>query len=147
MMTAQTGHRVVGYIESVVIDPGNIQLKAKIDTGAKSSSIHSINILPFVKDGKPWVRFTVVDDDNRRRRFRLPVLRVTSIKRAGAPPQRRFVVEMGICLGDLYKKAEVNLVNRDKMQYRMLIGRLYTAGDFIVDPNAVDLTKPVCPAG
>ena len=42
------------------------------------------------------------------------------------------------------KKAEVNLINRSGMNYRMLLGRLYMAGDFLVDPKATFLTRPTC---
>jgi len=136
----------VGYVENVLVDPGKMRIKAKIDTGARSSSLDAANILPVTKDGKDWVRFTVVGEDERRYGFELPVVRTVRVKRAGAPPSRRYVVEMGICLGGIHKKAEVNLVSRRDMNYRMLIGRLYLSGDFVVDPQATFLTRPECQA-
>jgi hypothetical protein len=134
----------IGYIETVRIDPGNRRVTAKIDTGAKTSSIDTLNILPIVKDGTEWVRFTMAGDDAQRWQLELPVVRTVRIKRAGAPTTRRYVVEMGVCLGSVYKKAEVNLVNRRHMTYRMLIGRAFMAGDFLVDPRAAFLTRPDC---
>lgn len=142
--TAQTTPITVGYIETVLIDPGNRRVTAKIDTGAKSSSIDTLNILPFVKGGTEWVRFTVAGDDAQRWRFERPVIRIVRIKRAGAPTTRRYVVEMGVCLGPVYKKTEVNLVNRRHMNYRMLIGRTFMAGNFLVDPKSTFLTRPDC---
>jgi hypothetical protein len=140
----QTTPITVGYVETVLVDPGNRRATAKIDTGAKTSSIDTLNILPFMKRGKEWVRFTVSGDDSQRWRFELAVVRIVRIKRAGAPTTRRYVVEMGICLGTIYKMAEVNLVNRRRMKYRMLIGRDFMAGDFLVDPKAAFLTRPAC---
>lgn len=142
--TTRTAPITVGYIEAVRIDPGNRRVTAKVDTGAKTSSIDTLNILPIVKDGVEWVRFTMVGDDSQRWRFELPVARIVRIKRAGAPTTRRYVVEMGVCLGNVYKKTEVNLVNRRHMNYRMLIGRTFMAGDFLVDPKATYLTRPDC---
>lgn len=139
-----TNPATVGYLETVIVNPGNMRIDAKIDTGAKTSSIHTINILTYEQGGQQRARFTVLADGNVRRRFDLPVLRVSVIKRANSPPQRRFVVEMEICLGGTYKKAEVNLINRKGMKYRMLIGRAYIAGQFIVDPKAAFLTRPNC---
>ena len=142
--TAQTTPITVGYVETVLVDPGNRRLKAKVDTGAKTSSIDTLNILPFTKDGAEWVRFTVAGDDSQRWRFELPVVRIVRIKRANAPMTRRYVVAMGVCLGTVYKKTEVNLVNRRRMNYRMLIGRSFLAGDFLVDPKATFLTRSAC---
>lgn len=141
---ARAAPTTIGYIENVVVNPGNMHITAKIDTGARSSSIDAINILPFMKDGKEWVRFTILGEDDRRRGMELPVVRKVGIKRAGAPVSRRYVVEMSICLGPIHKKAQVNLVGRNDMKYRMLIGRLFTAGDFLVDPQSMFLTRPAC---
>lgn len=143
-MSGRAKQSRIGYVEVVVVNPGNLRIKAKIDTGARSSSIDTINIVPFMKDGKRWVRFTVRADDDRRRQFEMPVRRIVRVKRASAPVYRRYVVEMGICLAGVYKKSDVNLTRRDGMNYRMLIGRLFTAGDFVVDPNAVFLSRPTC---
>lgn len=143
-MVAQSDLRRIGYVETVLVNPGNMRITAKIDTGAKSSSLDVLNVRPFVRDGKQWVRFVLTAEDGKRRRFELPVTRIATIKRAGVSPQRRFVVKMGICLGDVYEESDVNLVNRQRMNYRMLVGRLFTAGRFVVDPEATFLTRPAC---
>ena len=145
-MAAQTTPLTIGYLENVVIAPGMLRMQAKIDTGAKSSSIDALNILPFKQDGKEWVRFAVAGNNEEVWRFKLPVVRIVRIKRAGAPTSRRYVVELGVCLGTVYKKAEVNLINRTGMKYRVLIGRMFLAGDFVVDPKAAFITRPACQA-
>jgi len=143
-LAAQTNPLTVGYVETVVVNPGNMSITAKIDTGAQTSSLDVLNVRPYVKDGAQWVHFLVAPEDGKRRRFDLPVVRLASVKRAGVAPQTRFVVKMGICIGNYYSESEVNLVNRKKMKYRMLIGRLYMAGHFVVNPEATFLTRPEC---
>ena len=143
-LVAQTSPVTVGFVETVIVNPGNLRIDAKIDTGARTSSVDTTNILPYLRDGKQHVRFTLVADGNERRYFDMPVLRVAVIKRANSPPQRRFVVEMEICLAGANKRTEVNLIDRKGMAYRMLIGRQYIAGQFVVDPKGTFLTRPDC---
>lgn len=134
----------IGYVETVAIHPGNLHITAKIDTGARSSSLDAANIQPFSKDGKEWVRFTLHGDHDTRRQVELPVERTVGIRRAGAPVQRRYVVKIGVCLANSYKMAEVNLVNREGLNFRMLIGRAFMLDNFVIDPNATFLTRPSC---
>jgi len=134
----------IGYVETVAIHPGNLHITAKIDTGARSSSLDAANIQPFSKDGKEWVRFTLHGDQDMRRQVELPVERTVGIRRAGAPVQRRYVVKIGVCLANSYKMAEVNLVNREGLNFRMLIGRAFMLDNFVIDPNATFLTRPSC---
>lgn len=138
------GQIKIGVVETVMIYPGNLRVSAKIDTGALSSSVDASNIQPFRKDGKEWVRFVLHGDENALRRVELPVERTVRIRRAGAPMQRRYVVKIGVCLGPYYKMAEVNLVAREGLKYRMLIGRAFMTGHFVIDPGASFLTRPSC---
>ena len=54
------------------------------------------------------------------------------------------MIYIGLCLGGVYKIAEVSLVNREKFNYEMLIGRRFLAGDFIVDPSVTYTQDPTC---
>ena len=128
-----------------MIRPGDLQIDAKIDTGALLSSLDAANIQPFSKDGKEWVRFTIRGNDNVSRRVALPVERTVRIRRANAAVQRRYVVNIGVCLGAYYKMAEVNLTNREGQSYRMLIGRRFLRGKFVIDPGLKYLTRSSCP--
>lgn len=135
---------MIGYVETVAIFPGNIRVTAKIDTGARTSSLDARDIEPFRKDGKKWVRFTVHGDDNTSSQMELLVARTVRIRRADEELDRRYVIKLGICLGSFYKMAEVNLEERKRMRYRMLIGRNFTAGVFAIDPNSQFLTNLSC---
>ena len=87
---------LVGWVEPVQILPGRIPLTAKIDTGADHSSLHAEQLEIHQLQGEDWVRFTLVDDDERRHPLNLPVKRDTSIKRRGVAAQHRPVIELAV---------------------------------------------------
>lgn len=135
----------VGWIEQVRVFPGNVLLDAKIDTGADNSSIHATGIIPFMKEGHEWVRFSVVPKEGKSEIVERPIYRRTKISRHGVPDEERLVVKMGICLGLVYKEdIEVNLADRSNFAYKMLIGRSFLRGDAIVDPQKEFLQEPKC---
>jgi hypothetical protein len=139
-----TAKDVVGWIERVAIYPGKLLIKAKIDTGAKNSSLHCDCISPFDRDGEKWVGFTVENDKGQKIRLERKVHRTALVKRAGEDDQERMVILLGICLDRTYREAEVTLVDRSAMNYPMLIGRTFLEGEFVVDPDATFTTKPRC---
>lgn len=137
--------QVIGYLEEVRIFPGDIFFKAKVDTGARTSSIDVRDPVVFRRDGQEWVRFTVRNKDGRSVSVERPVVRESKVRRSGTETESRYVVRLGICLGDYFKIAEVNLNDRAGMNYRLLIGRLYLGDRFLIDASGKYLTKPDCP--
>ena len=135
---------VVGWLEKVRIYPGNLALYAKLDSGAKNSSLNASHVDVFERDDEQWVRFDVTSRYGKTVTIERKVKRVVKIKRHGAKPQARFAINLGICLGNSYKEVEVNLAERSEFLYQMLIGRSFLAGSFIVDPSAKYTTKPNC---
>ena len=75
------------------------------------------------------------------------MLRVAKVKRHAGKAQERPVVRLGICVGDVLKEVEVNLVDRSRFEYRLLVGRSYLANDFLIDPGARYKTSPTCDGG
>jgi hypothetical protein len=138
------GKQVVGWLEKVSIYPGNLVIHAKLDTGAKNSSLNASHITEFTRNGEQWVRFNVTSRYGKTVTFERKVKRVAKIKRHGARPQIRFAIRLGICLGSSYEEAEVNLVNRSDFNYQMLIGRSFLKGNVIIDPSLKFTTKPNC---
>ena len=104
--------KVVGWIEKVRISPGNFIVHAKLDSGAEYSSLDAANLTEFERNGKPWVRFDLTERDGQKITMERPLLRWAPIKRHNQEPQRRPVIKLGVCLGNIYKETEVNLVNR-----------------------------------
>lgn len=123
---------IIGEIENVRLVPPNIILKARIDTGAKTTSVDARNITPFERDGKQWVRFTCIDGEKEHiieRKVRKTVL----IKRHGEESQDRYVVNMRIVLGEVSQLVPVTLNDREAYLYPVLIGRNFLRDYFIVD--------------
>jgi len=72
------------------------------------------------------------------------VTRMARIKRHFGKEQVRYVVKLGICLGSVYREAEVTLVDRTGFNYPLLVGRNFLKDDFLIDPSATFLNKPDC---
>ncbi|MBC8430873.1 MAG: ATP-dependent zinc protease [Desulfobacterales bacterium] len=136
--------QVVGWIENVIVFPGNFEIKAKLDTGAKNSSMHAVHIDEFKRNGHDWVRFEVVNRQGHTETFETKVIRTAEIKRKNSESQKRLVIRLGVCLGTFYKEAEVNLVNRGNFNYKMLIGRSFLKESFIVDSEQTFTVKTKC---
>ena len=136
---------VVGWIEKVRIYPGNFLVHAKLDSGAEYSSLDASNLQEFERGGEKWVRFDLEEKrEGNKLTIERPLLRWAPIKRHNQEPQRRPVIKLGVCLGNIYKETEVNLINRKNYQYRMLIGRKFMEGAVIIDPSAKYTVEPEC---
>ncbi len=136
--------KVIGWIEKVAISDKLIILSAKIDTGARHSSLNAPNMKMIEKDGNSWVKFTIRTKDNVATEFEEPVIRMAKIKRKGTQPQVRPVIHMNLCVDNVWKNVEVNLVNRENFNYQMLVGRSFLQDSFLVDVSAKNMTAPNC---
>lgn len=139
-------HPVVGWVENVVLDISDIKVKAKLDTGAKTSSIRADVIKVFKKDGKNRVLYSMKNEDGEDKVFDSALNRWARIKKKEGGFVRRPVITMEICLAGHTIKGEVNLADRPNMIYPVLIGRNMLQDKFILNPGKTFLTKPVCKA-
>jgi hypothetical protein len=119
-------------------------LEAKLDTGARTSSLDAVNLQQFERDGKDWVAFDVVGDDGRSVRIERPIVRIARIKSALGTDQARPTVTLGICIGRVYRVTEVNLVDRNGLTKPLLVGRRFLKGRLLVDLNRRYLLEPAC---
>jgi hypothetical protein len=137
---SKTSHSntLIGWREWVSLpDLGVDWLKAKIDTGARTSSLHAFDIREFERDGEEWVRFRVKpwqDSQEDTVDVECPVHDRRAVRSSSGHAQERFVVELLIRLHDREVLAEVTLSNRDEMGFRMLIGREALRQGYVVDP-------------
>lgn len=136
---AQHGDKrvVAGWVEKIILADQQLKLRAKLDTGAKTSSIHAENIKRFERDGEPWVKFTLpaIDvEDAKSHVVERPVVRTVLIKRHKLESARRTVVEMGFCINAHYYETEFTLANRSNYLYPVLLGRRFLEENIIVDP-------------
>ena len=102
---------IIGAVENVRLLPPNVVLKARIDTGAKTTSIDAQNIIPFERDGKEWVRFDW-HIGKKTYTIEIKVVKTILIKRHGGDSQMRYVVKMRVVLGDVSQLISVNLCDR-----------------------------------
>ncbi len=129
----------VGWREWVALPGLGISaIKAKVDTGARSSSLHACGIEAFEREGEPWVRFRVHPFQRSASpeiEVETPLLEVrrvtTSSGHSGLRPVIRTELEL---LGDRWP-IELTLARRDAMGFRMLLGREALRGRFVVDPG------------
>ena len=131
-----SGFVIIGEAEKVNFQSKNLHLKARIDTGAQTSSLGVTNKLPFERDGKKWLKFSVQDPKSGTMTdFERPIVRIAEIKRHDAKAQERPVVNLKILLGNVEMEREFTLADRSKYTFPVLIGRNVLAGKFLVDVN------------
>ncbi len=138
MTRSSHSNTLTGWREWVSLpDAGVDWLKAKIDTGARTSSLHAFDIREFDREGEEWVRFRVKpwqESDEDATVVECPVHDRRSVRSSSGHSQERLVVCLAIRLVDRLIVSEVTLSNRDEMGFRMLIGRQALRQGFIVDP-------------
>ncbi len=134
----------IGWIEHVQLQPQNLVLQAKIDTGADNASIHADNIKVYEHQGAKMVKFSIANQQGQRVDYELPLVRYTSIKRKGAASLQRPVVSMSLCLGHTLRTVNINLADRKNFKYRVLIGRSYLKDLYLVDSSKQFTAEPDC---
>lgn len=113
-------------------------IKARVDSGAKTSSMHAFNIQKFRRDGENWVSFEVHPLQNDRRtvvRCERPIIDKRVVKSSSGISETRYVIHATIKAGSDAWDIELTLANRDSMGYRMLLGREAMNGRMLVDPS------------
>lgn len=111
-------------------------VKARVDSGAKTSSIHAYNIEPFTRDSAQWVRFDLHPLQKSRRatiRCEAPVIDRRTIRSSNGTSEKRFVIQTPMTINGETWDIELTLTNRDAMGYRMLLGREAISGRILVD--------------
>ena len=114
------------------------QLRGRIDTGAHSSALHTIEEEVFEKDGQDWVRFVVGKNEKRTRgewQCEAPVVRTRKVKNTSGVPEERITIQTPIRIGGLDWPVDITLTNREKMSYRFLLGRSAMQDRVLVNPS------------
>ncbi|MFP1681843.1 ATP-dependent zinc protease [Alloalcanivorax sp. C16-1] len=139
---------VFGWVENATLEPMGAKVKAKLDTGALTSSLHAVNVERFEKDGEEWVRFKVKVEDQKEKEvvsetFERPIYRDLTVRGAGGKDDRA-VVLMKICFGNTIYEEQFGLDNRSDMIYPVLIGRRTIQHLGVVDVTNTFMHEPKC---
>lgn len=131
---------VIGLREWVSLpELGLDTLRAKVDTGARTSALHATDIEQFERDGQPWVRFTAHFGSLARARDRIceaPLVNRKTIKSSTGHSQNRYVIRTRLALGARSWPVEFTLTCRQTMRYRLLLGsKALLEGHLLVDPS------------
>ncbi len=131
---------VVGSQEWCSLPELNIKaIKVRVDSGAKTSALHAVNIVPFKKDGNLWVSYDVhpIQNDGKTTiHSESPVVDRRKVKNTSGSVEVRYVIRTFLSIAQSTWEIEVTLTNRDSMGYRMLLGRQAMSGRILVDPEA-----------
>ncbi len=119
---------IISAVELVQVVAVKATKKARIDTGATTTSIDAQNIVMFERDGKKWVKFTFAG-----KKIEKPMLGIVKIKRHGEEATKRPSIMIKLALGSVSKNVKVTLADRSKFIHPILIGRNFLKDTFIVD--------------
>lgn len=124
---AADSSEVLGWVEKAELKPWDIKVKAKLDSGALTSSIDARDIASFTRDGEDWVRFRfrLEDEDTGdtvTEEVERPLYRTLTVRGAGGRDQRP-VVLLKLCIGNTVYEEQFSLRDRSAMNYPVLLGR------------------------
>lgn len=120
-------------------DLGIPAIKAKVDTGAKTSALHTFHVEPFTESGSPFVRFHVHPLQQNEAlvvECVAPIKDERIVSDSGGHKESRYIIETRMLIGNKTRLIEMSLTNRDTMRFRMLLGRRAMEESTVVDPAA-----------
>jgi ribosomal protein S6--L-glutamate ligase len=113
-------------------------IKARVDSGAKTSALHAINIKTYSKDNQEWVKFDINPIQNNAKALihcEAQLVDQRIVKSSSGFREKRYVISTNVSLGGKVWEIELTLTNRDSMGFRMLLGREAMSGRVMVDPE------------
>ncbi len=129
---------IIGACEWVALpELGIDRLRARVDTGARSCALHALNIRPFQRDGQDWVAFRIHTDHPKSAsdqdcECRLNGTRI--VRSTSGEAEQRFSIRTSIVIGHSRWRVNITLTNRERMRYRMLLGRTAMENHALVYP-------------
>ncbi len=136
---------VLGYLENVEVGNLGLSMKAKLDTGADTTSVFARDIELYKRSKRDtWVKFRLIGKDGRTVRYDQNVIRFTRIKTKNGGNIKRPVIHLPLCVGGRSGLAEINLADRSGFNYDVLIGREFLAHRIVVDPSQTYAAETAC---
>jgi hypothetical protein len=132
---------IIGRLETIALpDLAITDLQVRVDTGAKTSSLHVDNITKFSRKGKVMVKFDLHPDVHNVERMiscEAPIHDIRRVKSSNGTSEQRYVIATPVQLGSELWNIEITLTDRSDMSYLMLFGREAIGDKFLVDPSKV----------
>ncbi|MEG3755024.1 ATP-dependent zinc protease [Psychromonas sp. B3M02] len=136
---------IIGRLESIDLpELGIKEMQVRVDTGAKTSSLHVDNIVKYMEKGQPWVKFDIHPDIHNVKRLiacSALISDIRKIKSSNGTSEERYVIETPMTLGSETWPIEITLTDRADMNYLMLFGREAIGKRLLVDPSKVFLAN------
>ncbi|HHX82786.1 MAG TPA: hypothetical protein GX696_07390 [Pseudomonadaceae bacterium] len=145
--------QVLGWLLNIRVYPDGLLMRAKLDSGARSSAMHAEDIEVFEDDdGRQMVRFVVLDEhddpDSDAMSLVLPLEREVNIKlRYTDDADARPVVKMEFCMAGKRHTALLSLTDRSNFNYPVLLGREFLKTAYLIDPSESFTHRTGCPRG
>lgn len=124
---------LIGRIEWVSLPELRLKHKARIDTGAKTTSMHAVNIEEVEQRGELFVKFQTVDSEGKTIEVVRKVDTTQKVSNTSGFVSKRYVIKEKVKIGNIEREININLNDRSKMDYKFLVGRNLLLGRFIVD--------------
>lgn len=125
---------ILGEEEFVSLVDFKIKTKARVDTGATTSSLSAVDIVPFERDGKDWVTFKIKHNGIESEEISLPIKRWVKIKQSSSDvSDKRPVISTVLKIGDMDSSTEFTLVDRTHLSFPVLLGRSFFRDVAVVD--------------
>lgn len=136
----------VGYVEKLTLSEQKVTFSAKVDTGAKTSSLHAETYELFKRNGKRWIKFKLVLDDGKTIPIEAKLHRFVRIRRAGVELRRRPVIKLPVCMAGISLREQFTLADRSDMNYEAIVGRSFLKNRFLVNSGQAFLKSGFCPS-
>lgn len=141
-------NNVFGWVEKATLQSWDIEVKAKLDSGALTSSLDARDIELFEQDDQAWVRFRLkLEDQDSGEVFsdeiERPLYRELAVRGAGGRDERP-VVLLEVCMGDTIYEEQFSLRDREEMNYPLLLGRRTISHLGLLDVRNTFLQSPEC---
>jgi hypothetical protein len=141
-----TEKTIIGRLESISLpELGIDELQVRVDTGAKTSSLHVDNIVKFMDKGKPCVKFDIHPDIHNVDRLiacQAIISDIRKIKSSNGKAEQRYVIQTPMKLGSETWPIEITLTDRADMNYLMLFGREAIGNRLLVDASKIFMVSP-----
>jgi hypothetical protein len=138
-MLGMSKRKPLGWREWIGLPGLNIpRIKAKIDTGARTSALHAFRVEAFTQDAQQWVRFAIhpiQGDSSVEVECTAAVIDRRLVRDSGGHEELRYVIDTAVSLGDDRFQCEVTLTDRDSMSFRVLLGRTALRGKYVIHPG------------